>query len=156
MSQAPRVSERVSTLQRKFHNAEGQKQHFTPTVGSIACHPRESTMMKLTSLALAAAASICGMSDAEAGGSRDGVPPHSSEFFVYRASAGETFEVDLIGDGRSDLDLVVRGPSGNVVCRALGPSDEESCRVFSQEGGHYRVEVRNVGSVWNDFRVSMY
>lgn len=112
-------------------------------------------MVKFASLTLAVAAALGGLSAAQAAVRNDVVDARSSEYFTYYADPGETFAVDLSGDGTSDLDLFVRGPGG-LVCRQIGRSDDESCAIHSPRGGHYRIEVRNIGSVWNDFYLAVY
>lgn len=70
---------------------------------------------------------------------------------VFRG--GEVAAVAIRGDGDTDLDLVVIDENGNVICRADGPTDREACEWYPRWTGPYRIEVRNLGSVWNRYRI---
>ena len=86
---------------------------------------------------------------AEAATRDEFVAPNASKFYTYHADEDETFRVVIRGDGDTDVDLIVRGPSGNRMCQSLGSSDRERCVVTSPNGGKYRIEVRNLGDVSN-------
>lgn len=68
---------------------------------------------------------------------------------VFRA--GEPAAVALSGDGDTDLDLFVIDEFGNVICRAIGTSDDEICRWTPRFTGRFRIEVRNVGPIANRY-----
>lgn len=74
---------------------------------------------------------------------------------IFRVSfrGGEPAVVGISGDGDTDLDLVVIDENGNVICRADGPSDDEICRWTPRWTGLFRIEVRNLGTVWNRYRI---
>lgn len=117
-----------------------------------------SKLIKRTTVAIAfAAASLGGMSAAQAGGYASVVvPAYSSHFLTYQAYSNELFRVTIDGDGDTDVDLIVRGPTGNVLCVADGPVDFESCLVRARSGGgQYSVELRNLGRVWNRVEVAV-
>lgn len=70
---------------------------------------------------------------------------------VFRG--GEPAAVGISGDGDTDLDLVVFDENNNVVCRADGPGDDEICRWNPRWTGPFRIEVRNLGNVYNRYRI---
>ena len=69
------------------------------------------------------------------------------------ASSGQRITVRLTGDGDTDLDLFVFDPSGNEVARDISTDDNESASFTAQRTGNYRVEVRNLGNVWNGYQI---
>lgn len=66
---------------------------------------------------------------------------------------GEAAAVAISGDGDTDLDLYVYDENNLLICRADGPSDDEICRWTPRWTGVFRVEVRNLGTVWNRYRI---
>ncbi len=70
---------------------------------------------------------------------------------VFRG--GEPAVVAISGDRDTDLDLYVYDENNRLICRADGPSDDEICRWTPQWTGPFRIEVRNLGSVWNRYRL---
>jgi hypothetical protein len=68
---------------------------------------------------------------------------------VFRA--GEPAQILLVGDGDSNLNLVVLDELGNEICRRDGPSDREFCSWTPRWTGPYRIVVLNDGSVWSNF-----
>jgi hypothetical protein len=67
---------------------------------------------------------------------------------------GEAAMVALSGDGDTDLDLVIRDESGNVVCRSESAGDDEVCRWYPRWTGPFRIEVKNLGGVYNHYRAA--
>ncbi|MCU0950225.1 MAG: hypothetical protein MUC68_03995 [Burkholderiaceae bacterium] len=82
------------------------------------------------------------------------VEANSQDVFNVRFFGGELARVSIIGDGDTDLDLVVKDRFGDVVCRADGNSDAETCRFVPDVTATYRIEVRNLGRVYNAYRIS--
>jgi hypothetical protein len=77
----------------------------------------------------------------------------STKTYTYTADPGERFVVRVSGDGDTDVDLRVVGPNGRVACESDGVTDEESCSVYSRNGGIYRIEVINLGDIYNRVQV---
>ena len=67
---------------------------------------------------------------------------------------GEPAVVAISGDGDTDLDLFVYDENNLLICRADGPTDDEICRWTPRWTGVFRVEVRNLGRVWNRYRIA--
>lgn len=76
---------------------------------------------------------------------------------VYTATfkANEPVMVAITGEGVTDLDLTVEDESGNRVCSSTGAGDDESCRWTPRWTGAYRIRVRNLGSIYNEYRLLM-
>jgi hypothetical protein len=75
-----------------------------------------------------------------------------NEYFI----AGEVTRVDLRGDGDTDLDLFVYDENGNLIASGTGYSDVESVALIPDWTGRFRVEVKNLGSVYNQYRIDMF
>jgi hypothetical protein len=82
------------------------------------------------------------------------VGANTTDSFNVRFLEGELARVSLRGDGDTDLDLIIKDRFGNVVCRAVGPTDVEVCRFVPDETARYRIEVRNLGGVYNEYRLA--
>jgi hypothetical protein len=78
------------------------------------------------------------------------VQANSSRYYTYTASPGETFVVRISGDGDTDVDLYVRDAAGRTVCSGTRAIDEERCSVHSPYGGVYRIQLKNLGDVFNE------
>jgi hypothetical protein len=66
---------------------------------------------------------------------------------------GEPAVVEIIGDGDTDLDLLVFDDNGHPICTRDSPYGDESCRWHPRRTGQYRVEVINIGPVANQYRM---
>jgi hypothetical protein len=76
-----------------------------------------------------------------------------TDVFNIRFHAGETARVSIRGDGDTDLDLFVYDENGNEICRSTGNYDVEGCSFQPRWTGNFRVEVRNLGGVYNHYRI---
>lgn len=72
---------------------------------------------------------------------------------TMQVSNGQRVTVRLDGDGDTDLDIFVFDPSGTEVARDISIDDDESASFTAQRAGTYRVEVRNLGNVWNRYEI---
>ncbi len=72
---------------------------------------------------------------------------------VYRETfnGGERAYVAISGDGDTDLDLIVYDENNNLICRADSRSDDEACTWHPRWTGMFRIEVRNLGNVYNRY-----
>jgi len=75
---------------------------------------------------------------------------------IYRVTfrGGEAAMVALSGDGDTDLDLIIRDENGNVVCASQSAGDDEVCRFYPRWTGPFRIEVKNLGGVYNHYRAA--
>ncbi len=71
-----------------------------------------------------------------------------------RVRPGQYVCVQIDGDDDTDLDLLVYDPAGRLVGQDLSFDDEEEVCFTAQRGGNYRIEVRNLGNVWNQYPLS--
>ncbi|MEM8740900.1 MAG: hypothetical protein AAGE13_05320 [Pseudomonadota bacterium] len=71
---------------------------------------------------------------------------------VFRGQ--ELAEIHVTGDGRSDLDLIVRDENGYEVCRSEEPKDAEYCAWTPRVTGVFVIELINRGSEAVSFKVS--
>ena len=81
----------------------------------------------------------------------DTVDEYSSMTYRLTCYGGLPATAIVVGDGDTDLDLIVRDAYGNVVARDLGPSDR--CIAVWTPGwtGTFTLEVVNHGHVYNRF-----
>jgi hypothetical protein len=66
---------------------------------------------------------------------------------VFRGNQVTT--ISIVGDGDTDLDLYVYDANGNLIASGIGLSDRETVSFIPFATGAFRVEVRNLGNVWN-------
>ena len=59
--------------------------------------------------------------------------------------------VGIKGDGDTDLDLYVFDENGNLIRRSTNNGDTEFCEWVPKWTGTFRIEVRNLGTVWNKY-----
>jgi hypothetical protein len=81
----------------------------------------------------------------------------------FRSAGGDTYRivfagmepaiVGLEGDGTTNLDLFVFDQDGTLICKADSPRDSEVCNWFPERTAEFRVEVRNLGSSGNQYRL---
>jgi hypothetical protein len=64
------------------------------------------------------------------------------------ARGGEEFSISAIGDGDTDVDIIVFDENGNEVCRDYGLSHVATCSFTPRWTGGFRVRVINWGDVW--------
>ena len=78
----------------------------------------------------------------------------SSASWNLWGNAGETITVTVIGDGDTDLDLYILDGNGRVVVADEDASDYCVVRFTVTRGGYFTVMVRNLGGVYNEYRIS--
>ena len=81
------------------------------------------------------------------------VNANSTMVFNETFRGGELAVVSIAGDGTTDLDLYIYDNNGNLIGRAVGLTDRETISFFPSFTGNYRIEVRNLGNVWNEFAI---
>ena len=82
------------------------------------------------------------------------VEANRTDVYQIRFFEGELARVSVRGDRDTDLDVTVKDRFGNVMCTADGPTDVETCRFVPDETARYRIEVKNLGNVWNAYRLT--
>ncbi|MES2861123.1 MAG: hypothetical protein V4701_06595 [Pseudomonadota bacterium] len=73
--------------------------------------------------------------------------------FTIDARRNEVLRVAAIGDGDTNIDLVLRDPNGVVVCADGSRDHYPVCTVARPAGGPMRVEVVNRGEVWSRVQI---
>ena len=73
--------------------------------------------------------------------------------FEVAARGGEALRVAAIGDGDTDIDLVVRDLSGATVCEDRAKDHYPVCTVFPGANGRFGVEIVNHGRVWTRVQI---
>ncbi len=76
-----------------------------------------------------------------------------TDVYVASFKANEPVMVAITGEGVTDLDLTVDDENGNRVCSSTGAGDDESCRWTPRWTGNYRIRVRNLGTIYNEYRL---
>ncbi len=84
------------------------------------------------------------------------VEAFASRSFDVCCSGGEWTQITVSGDGTSDLDLLVYDGFGRLIASDTDSSDECVATFFVTRGGDFRVVVRNLGGIYNDFRIGAY
>jgi hypothetical protein len=94
---------------------------------------------------------------AEAGQAKthqDTVQPGATDVYSVVFSGAQLAEAGIVGDGSSDLDLIVYDENDHLVCRSTGISDREYCRWWPRWTGPFRIEIQNLGAVANLYRLA--
>jgi hypothetical protein len=81
------------------------------------------------------------------------VEARATDQFRISFQGGQPAAVAISGDGDTDLDLYVYDENNLLICRADGVSDDEICRWTPRWTGMFRIEVRNLGTVYNRYRI---
>lgn len=81
------------------------------------------------------------------------VEAFATDYFTESFRGGEYAHVSIVGDGDTDLDLYIYDENGNEICAALGYTDRESCGFTPRWTGSFRIEVRNLGNIWNAYTI---
>ena len=76
---------------------------------------------------------------------------------AYRVvfNGGQLAEASIAGDGSGDLDLLVYDENDHLVCRSTGSSDREYCQWWPRWTGPFRIEIQNLGTAANLYRLAM-
>jgi hypothetical protein len=85
---------------------------------------------------------------------QDTVQPAGTDVYSLVFEGGQLAEAGVAGDGDSDLDLLVYDDNDHLVCRSAGSSDREYCRWWPRWTGAFRIEVQNLGTVANLYRLA--
>lgn len=85
----------------------------------------------------------------------DIVQAYSSNYYTYDCYRGGSVGVALEGDGDTDIDVIVTDSRGNVVASDIDYTDICVVQFFARSGVTYSIEVRNLGSVWNQYEFAL-
>ena len=81
-----------------------------------------------------------------------------SEYYLVRATGGIQMNVELRGDGLGtspDLDLIIEDDNGFTVCSQTGVTDREQCSLTPARAGMFKIIVKNVDNLYNDYRLTV-
>ncbi|MBV8336241.1 MAG: hypothetical protein JO358_12545 [Alphaproteobacteria bacterium] len=85
---------------------------------------------------------------------QDTVRPGATDIYMVVFNGGQLAEAGIAGDGGSDLDLLVYDENDHLVCRSDSSSDREYCRWWPRWTGPFRIEIQNLGTASNLYRVA--
>ena len=86
----------------------------------------------------------------------NGVAPGTYKYYYETFIGGLNANVDVIGDGDSDLDLFVYDQNGNVICSQTSSSYSESCSFSPRWTGPFKIVVKNNGSFYSLYKLNTY
>ena len=84
----------------------------------------------------------------------DRVYSHSSISYTCTLKGGEITNIELKGDGDTDLDLYIYDENGNLIVSDTGYTDRCYVRWCPRWTGNFLVRVVNRGGVYNNFTIA--
>jgi hypothetical protein len=78
----------------------------------------------------------------------------ATDAYTVVYNGGQLAEAGIAGDGGSDLDLLVYDENDHLVCRSASSSDREYCQWWPRWTGPFRIEIQNLGTAPNLYRVA--
>ena len=91
------------------------------------------------------------------GGPKSGttsVSAYDTDVFRITFRGGVRAEVTVVGDGDTDLDLHVYDENGNLIDSDTDVTDIAYCSWTPRWTGTFRIEVKNWGRVYNEYRIT--
>lgn len=85
--------------------------------------------------------------------SNDVVRAHSTDSYTIYFHGGELARVAVRGDGDTDLDLYIYDENGNLIARDTGRTDYCVVRFRPRWTGRFTVRIKNLGRVYNRYRL---
>ncbi len=73
--------------------------------------------------------------------------------FTVDFVGGEPASVYLVGDGDSDLDLLILDETDTEICTGTRNADRELCRWMPRWTGSFTIYVKNQGGYYNDYQI---
>jgi len=73
--------------------------------------------------------------------------------FEVEARGGEVLRVAAIGDGDTNIDMVVRNEAGALICQDGYGDHYPVCTMAPAQGGKMRVDIVNRGAVWTKVQI---
>jgi hypothetical protein len=77
-----------------------------------------------------------------------------TDTFTVAFKAGEGAMVVVMGDGDTDLDLLIYDENGNLIVKDDGRSDQCLVSWVPRWTGNFRIHVRNLGIVYNKYSIA--
>jgi hypothetical protein len=118
-----------------------------------------STISKLSLCAAVVLSLSAGFSSASPpGGARHDVHQvlaYDTDVFYVTFRADEAAMVLVSGDGDTDLDLYVYDENGNLIANDIDATDDCVVSFTPKWTGSFRIEVKNLGSVYNEYSISV-
>lgn len=84
---------------------------------------------------------------------RRDIQARQTYWFEADVKGGEILRVAAIGDGDTDVDMVVRGADGTVLCEDGQYDHYPVCTLTPRDDIRLRVEIINRGAVWTRVRI---
>jgi hypothetical protein len=79
------------------------------------------------------------------------VKAYETDMYFVTFNGLEYAQIGLSGDGDTDLDLYVYDENGNQIASDLGSTDDASVSFTPAWTGTFRIEVKNLGGVYNQY-----
>ncbi len=76
------------------------------------------------------------------------IEAQATYWFHLNARGGEVLRVAAVGDGDTDIDMIVRDEFGEEVCEDRAYDHYPVCTVIPAFTGRFRVDIINRGRVW--------
>lgn len=84
---------------------------------------------------------------------RRDIQARTTYWFEADVKGGEILRVAAIGDGDTDVDMIVRGADGAVLCEDGQYDHFPVCTLTPRGDARLRVEIINRGAVWTRVRI---
>ena len=84
----------------------------------------------------------------------DTVQAGATDVYSVVFGGGQLAEAGIAGDGSGDLDLLIYDENDHLVCRSTGSSDREYCQWWPKWTGPFRIEIQNLGTAANLYRLA--
>jgi hypothetical protein len=85
---------------------------------------------------------------------QDTLQPAATDVYIVVFNGGQLAEAGIAGDGASDIDLAVYDENNHLVCRSTASTDREYCRWWPRWTGPFRIEVQNLGTAADLYRLA--
>ncbi|WP_296816027.1 hypothetical protein [Brevundimonas sp.] len=76
------------------------------------------------------------------------IEAQATYWFRLDARGGEVLRVAAVGDGDTDIDMIIRDEFGEEVCRDTAYDHYPVCTFVPAFSGRFRVDIINRGRVW--------
>ena len=83
------------------------------------------------------------------------VKAHSTDVYYVEFYGGEEVCVLVFGDGDTDLDIYIYDENDNLIESDTDMLDTCVCTWTPKWTGEFRIEVKNLGNVYNEYTISV-
>ena len=83
------------------------------------------------------------------------VKAHSTDVYYVEFYGGEEVCVLVFGDGDTDLDIYIYDENDNLIESDTDILDTCVCTWTPKWTGEFRIEVKNLGNVYNEYTISV-